>query len=87
MPFYVVRYAVSKKHEYVYPRSIANVVWKLAVYHYKERVMIGETDSRVKADGKEVVSVERKEAQRLIGQFRASYPRIEGSPPGVSLEE
>jgi hypothetical protein len=38
--------------------------------------MIGETDAKIKADGKNVVALKRTEAKKMIAEFESSYPKI-----------
>ena len=75
MASYLVRFSIGKNNEYVYPESVARVVWKSAVYHPTDRTMIGDTDAKVKADGKSVVGLKPAQAVKLVGAFRARYPK------------
>ena len=80
MTHYLVHYSLGKDNEYVYPQSVIGVVWKSTIYHYTERVMIGETDDKVKADRKKVIALKPKESKKLVEKYNASYPKPEGLP-------
>jgi len=69
MPFYLVKYTVSKNGEYVYPKNVAGVAWKSTVYHYSKRLMIGERDDVIEADGKDIVALSANEAQKLKKKY------------------
>lgn len=71
----MVCYSIGKNNEYVYPESVAGVVWKSTVYHYKERVMVGETDEKVTAEGKKVIALKPDQAKKVIKEYKASYPK------------
>jgi hypothetical protein len=76
MTFYRVNFSIGKNNEYAYPKSVADVVWKSTIYHFKNRVMIGETDVKVKADGKRVIALKSNEAKKLKKQFESSFPKL-----------
>ena len=75
MAYYMVRYTLGADNHYDYPASVAGVVWKSAVYHYTEHVMVGETDAKVEADGKQVIALNSDKAKQLTKQYQASYPK------------
>ena len=85
MPHYMVRFSIGENNTYVYPESVAGVVWKLAMYHYAERVMVGETDATVEAEGRQVVSLSADEANKLVEEYQASYPKPEDVPDPFRL--
>ena len=77
MAFYLIRYSRVDDKAYVYPESLAGVWWKLLVYDYRDQVMVGETDAMVEADGKQITSLAPAEAQKLIEEYHANYPKTE----------
>ena len=82
MKYYKVIYKLGTNNEYIYPSGIEGVVWNLTQYHFKEKVMIGRTDSEVEAEGVEVVELTGEEALSMIDEFKKSYPEIpEGELP------
>jgi hypothetical protein len=85
MPHYLIRYSIGANNAYVYPESVAGVVWKLAIYHYTEPVMVGETDATLEADGRQVASLSSDEANKLIEQYQASYPKPGDIPDPLRL--
>lgn len=80
MGHYKVRYSVGRSNAYVYPKSVAGVVWTSVVYHATDRVMIGETDMDVKADRKNVVALTPAQARKLVEEYRAGYPKPKKLP-------
>jgi len=83
MKYYKVNYKIGKTGDYAYPGSVANVIWNVTQYHGKNKVMIGGTDSDLKADGKQVAALTEKDALRLIEEYRKSYPeRADKAGPG-----
>ena len=84
MPHYQVRYSLGPNNEYEYPKSVAGTVWKSVVYHYSDRVMVGETDSEIAAGGKEAVGLTPDQAAKLEKEYRSSYPKLEVSPEVLS---
>jgi hypothetical protein len=80
MAFYLVYYSLGANKDYSYPKSIAGVVWKLTMYHFTDHVMVGETDDKVKTDGKHVISLTPKDAKNLIKKYEASYPKPRNLP-------
>jgi hypothetical protein len=85
MPHYLVRYSLGENNTYVYPASIAGVVWKLAMYHYVERVMVGETDATIETDGRAILPISAEEANKLIEEYQASYPKPGALPNPLDL--
>ena len=85
MAHYLVRYTFGDNNTYVYPESVAEVVWKSAVYHYTEQVMVGETDATVETDGKQVTSLAPDEAEKLIEEYQASYPKPTDLPDSLRV--
>ena len=80
MAHHLVRYSIGANNEQLYPKSVSGVVWKSTVYHYTDRVMIGETDSDVAASGEEVVALKRDRAAKLAKEYRSSYPQPKELP-------
>jgi hypothetical protein len=74
MPFYLVKYTKGKNNEYVYPVSLAGVVWRTNISNHIEMVMVGETDDEVSVDGRDVVALEPAEAERLIEKYCMERP-------------
>ena len=62
--------------------EVTGVVWKSAVYHYRQPLMVGETDAALKADGKRVIALKPSQARQLCKECLASYPK----PPAVRPE-
>lgn len=85
MPHYLVRYSLGENNTYVYPASIAGVVWKLAMYHYTEQVMVGETDATIETDGREILPLSAEEVNKLIEEYQASYPKPRELPNPFDL--
>jgi hypothetical protein len=85
MSHYLVHYSYGANNAYDYPKSIADVVWKLVVYHYTDQVMVGETDAVVKADGKQVITLTPDEANKLIEEYQSSYPKLQNLPDPLRL--
>ena len=75
MAYYLVRYSLGENNTYVYPESIAGVVWQSSMYHYTEQAMVGETDATLEADDKLIVSLTEDEARKLIEEYQSSYPK------------
>jgi hypothetical protein len=84
MAYYNVRYSVGKNSEYVYPKNLEGVVWKFTVYHYSQKGMVGETDAKVAADGKQVIALKSDQAKKLIKEYQSSYPKAEELPGMLS---
>ena len=84
MAYYLVHYLLGANKEYVYPKSMEGVVWKSAVYHFTEHVMVGETDEKVKADGKHINALTPTQAKELIKKCQASYPKQRNMPDPLS---
>ncbi|MBI2358343.1 MAG: hypothetical protein HYV04_05475 [Deltaproteobacteria bacterium] len=80
MASYLVCYSLGERNQYIYPEVLAGVTWKSAVYHATERKMVGETDQKVKSDGKNVIALKPAEAAKLVKQYRASYPEPKPLP-------
>ena len=80
MAHYLVRYSLGENNTYVYPESVTGVVWKSAIYHYTEQVMVGETDAKLEADGKQVTSITSDDAKKLMKEYQASYPKPNDLP-------
>jgi hypothetical protein len=85
MTHYLVRYSIGDNNTYVYPESVAGVAWKLAMYHYTEQVMVGETDAAVETDGRQVVSLSSEEANKLIEEYQSSFPKPRDVPDPLRL--
>lgn len=83
MPHYQVKYSLGKNNEFVYPESVAGVVWKSTLYHYTDHVMIGETDDDVHANGKEVISLSSDEVRKLEKEYRSTRPKPKKSPEEI----
>lgn len=81
MKFFKVRYQIGPHGEYIYPPGVAKVVWRSAYYHYTEKVMIGETDRQLAADGDAVIELEKAEALAEIDEFQKSVPTPPEEPP------
>ncbi len=73
MPYYKIKYSKGENNEYVYPKAVAEVVWKSSVYRGAEQAMIGETDDNLEADGDQVVSLKPELAEKLIKEFQAGH--------------
>jgi len=80
MANYLVRYSLGENNTYVYPESVAGMVWKSAIYHHTEQAMVGETDASPEVDGKQVVSLTPDEARKLAEEYQASYPKSKDLP-------
>ena len=80
MAYYLVHYAVGAENQYVYPESVAGVVWKSAVYHYADPLMVGETEQTVAADGKDVVALTPAEFKKQVKTLQASFPKLKEPP-------
>ena len=85
MAHYRVSYSIGVNNTYNYPQSVKDVVWKSAVYNYTEQVMVGETDDKVEADGKQVIALTSDKAKRLISEYQSSYPKPEDLPIPLRL--
>lgn len=85
MAHYLVRYSIGANNEYLYPESVAGVVWKSTVYHFTDHVMVGETDAKIKADGKQVVALTPNTAKIQIKKYQSSYPKSEETPDALRL--
>jgi glycerol-3-phosphate dehydrogenase len=77
MAYYLIRYSLDDNNAYIYPESIAGVAWKTVVYNYTDQVMVGETDTSVKTDEKQVTYLTPDEAQKLMEEYQANYPKPE----------
>ena len=77
MKYYKVIYKIGNNNVYVYPSGVKGATWNIAEYHFTDNVMIGKTDSDVKADGVDVIKLTEKEASSLIEEFKKSYPEID----------
>lgn len=75
MAYYLVHYTVGTDNQLVYPKNAGGVVWKSAVYHFQDHVMVGETDQKVKADGKTVIALKAAQFQEQIKALQASFPK------------
>jgi hypothetical protein len=75
MRYYKIFIKKGTDDQYIYPSSTRSAVWKIAQYHYSDMVMIGGTDTQVRADGKEVVELAEKEALSMIEQLKKSHPK------------
>jgi|GEM_PF-3404136 len=80
MAHYLVRFSRGANNKYVYPKSMEGVVWKTTVYHHTERVMVGETDAKIKADGKKVIALTPAEAKKQIKRLQSSFPALQDLP-------
>ena len=85
MAYYMVRYSPGANNSYVYPESVAGVVWKSTVYHYSKQVMIGETDADVETDEKQVSSLTSDKAKKLIKEYKSSYPKPTELPDPIRI--
>ncbi len=85
MAHYVVRFTLRPNNTHVYPKSVEGVVWKSIVYHYTKYVMIGETDAKVKADGKRVRALTPDQAKKLMEEYQSSYPEPQGLPEPLRI--
>ena len=85
MPHYLVRYSLGENHAYVYPPGVARVVWRLAMYHPTEPVMVGETDAELETDERQVLPLTPEEAAKLMDEYQASYPRSGDLPDPFRL--
>jgi hypothetical protein len=75
MAYYLIHYTVGADNQFVYPKSVAGVVWKSTVYHFKDHVLVGETDQRIKADGKTIIGLKAPEFQEQTKALQASFPK------------
>ena len=85
MAFYHVKYSIGKNNDYVYPQSVAGIVWSTTVNNNIEMAMVGETDDEVSVDGRDVVALKPGEAKRLITKYcteRPAAPETDETPPG-----
>lgn len=85
MAYYLIHYTVGTDNQLVYPRNVAGVVWKSTVYHFKGQVMVGETDQKIKADGKTVIALKAPEFQEQMKTLQASFPRAKDPDAPRSL--
>ena len=85
MAHYMVRYSLGDNNTYVYPESVAGVVWRSVVYHYTEQVMVGETDATVETDGKQVLSLTLQKAKKRIKEYQSSYPKPKNLPDPLHI--
>jgi len=76
MKYYKVIYALGSNNERIYPSRIKEAVWNTTQYHFSDNVMIGGTDSKIKADGMEVIELTEDEASSLIEEFKKNHPKI-----------
>jgi hypothetical protein len=75
MPYYLVHYSLGENGTYVYPDRIADVIWKSITYHYTEHEMVGETDTELEVDDRQVTALTSEEATQLIEKYQSSYPK------------
>ena len=91
MAHYMVRYLRGTNNNYVYPESVVGVVWKSAVYHYTDQVMVGETNTTIETDGKQVTNLTADDANKLIEEYQSSYPKspdlVVAEPPRLSRRD
>lgn len=76
MKYYRVVYRIGENNERIYPSSIKGAVWNIAQYHFTDNVMIGGTESKVEAEGEDVVELTEKKALSQIEEFKNSYPEV-----------
>lgn len=79
MAYYQIIYTI-KNNQYIYPAAIKDAVWKNSIYHPSEHSMVGETDEKIKANGRNVISLKPAAAKRLIKEYQASYSKIPEPP-------
>ena len=79
MPYYQIRFSRDENHRYSYPDGVARVVWRSAVYHATDTMMIGETDQSVSSDGKKVVALTDEQARESIEKLGAVRGRGEAA--------
>jgi len=75
MKYYKIRYSLDKNNERVYPKKTKGVAWILTQDHFDEKTMIGGTDDKVEADGKNVVELAERDAKSLIEEYKATHPQ------------
>lgn len=75
MAYYLVHYTVGDQNQYIYPPAVTGVVWKSAVYHYSEPVMVGETEQTVVADGEKVIALTPAQFKKQVKKLQASFPQ------------
>ena len=85
MAYYMVRYSLDANNSYIYPESVAGVVWNSIVYHYSKQAMIGETDVDVETDEKQVNSLTSDKAKKLIKEYKSSYPKPTELPDPIRI--
>jgi hypothetical protein len=85
MPYYLVRYSLGENNTYEYPKNLAGVVWKSAMYHYTDQAMVGETDAALEADGRQITSLTSEEAKKLIEEYQVSHPKPKDLPDPLGL--
>lgn len=84
MKYYKVIYKIGKNSEYIYPLCTKGAIWNILQYHFTDNIMIGGTESRIKAEGSEVVELSEEEGLSQIEEFKKSYPEIqEGELPSL----
>ena len=76
MKFYQVRFKTEKKGDLVYPDSLNQVVWERTQNHFREDEMVGGTNSKIEADGKNVIELKEKEAEKLMEKYKQSFPKF-----------
>ncbi len=76
MKYYQVKYKTEKKGDLVYPASVNQVVWERTQNHFSEDAMIGGTNSKIEADGKSVIELKKEDAEKLIEEYKKSFPKI-----------
>ncbi len=76
MKYYQVKYNTGKKNEIIYPQAVRETVWKITQNHFRDKVMIGGTESEIMADGKGVKELKEAEASTLIEEFKKSFPEV-----------
>lgn len=79
MKYFKISYTHDKNNERVYPKKTKGVVWTLTQDHFEEKLMVGATDDKLEADGKNIVELTEKEAKSLIEEYKATHP--EPAPP------
>ncbi len=75
MAYYLVNYTVGADNQFVYPKNVAGVVWKSAVYQFKDHVLVGETDRKIKADGTTVIALKAPEFDEQMKALQAGFPK------------
>ncbi len=85
MSYYLVHFSRGTNNKFVYPKSVEGVVWKTTTYHYTERIMVGETDAEIKADGKKVIALTSNEAKKQIKKLQSSFPASKDLPEPLNL--